>query len=192
MFAVALVILFLHGTGATEYAQGSVTAGDEVVPMDIELHDKSMITYPGTPDPPQDCYKKSINYHDFTKGLVAMKIEKKNTCFVKPSDETYEDIKKVVDRIKKGETAPKAQATEEWIVPDTPLPSGEVEEKVGKRIANFCNGCKVHVLRDGKVVRAAEDVPRLTRQGKAVKRLSKSKRWGSWCVFCWGCKARGK
>ncbi|XP_046585424.1 uncharacterized protein LOC124292387 isoform X1 [Haliotis rubra] len=165
MFAVAtLVALLLHGaSGTTEFAHGAVTPGNgEVIPMDIELHDNSMITYPGTPDPPQKCFKKSINYHDFTKGLVAMKITEKNTCFVKPSDETYDDIKKVVDNIEKGEKAPKVQATEEWVVPKTPLPAEEIEQKVGKRIAKFCSGCKVHLLQDGKVIRAAADVPRVT------------------------------
>ncbi|XP_046547964.1 uncharacterized protein LOC124257861 isoform X2 [Haliotis rubra] len=183
MFAVAtLVALLLHGaSGTTEFAHGAVTPGDgEIIPMDIELHDKSMITYPGTPDPPQKCFKKSINFHDFTKGLVAMKITKKNTCFVKPSDETYDDIKKVVDNIKKGETAPKVQATEEWVVPKTPLPAEEIEQKVGERIAKFCSGCKVHLLQDGKVIRAAAAV------------RSRSKRWGGWCLFCWGCKTSGK
>ncbi|XP_046550468.1 uncharacterized protein LOC124260255 isoform X2 [Haliotis rubra] len=173
------------------FAHGAVTPGDgEVIPMDIELHDKSMITYPGTPDPPQKCFKKSINFHDFTKGLVAMKITKKNTCFVKPSDETYDDIKKVVDNIKKGETAPKVQATEEWVVPKTPLPAEEIEQKVGERIAKFCSGCKVHLLQDGKVIRAAADVPRVTAKRGAVR--SRSKRWGGWCLFCWGCKTSGK
>ncbi|XP_067653837.1 uncharacterized protein [Haliotis asinina] len=188
MFAVVtLVVLFLQGaSGTTEFAHGAVTPGDgEVIPIDIELHDKSMITYPGTPDPPQKCFKKTINYHDFKKRLVAMKISNKNTCFVKHSDETYDEVKKLVDDIKKGQKAPRVQATEEWVVPKTPLPADQVEKKVGKRIAKFCSGCKVHLLEDGKVIRAAADVPRVTAKRRVVR--SRAKRWGGWCIFCLRC-----
>ncbi|XP_071098524.1 uncharacterized protein [Haliotis cracherodii] len=195
MFAVILVVLFLSVTGATEYAHGSVTPGDgEIVPMGIELHNKSMLTYPGTPDPPIACFKKTINFHDFTKGLVAMKGVGKATCFVKTSDETYDEMKKVVDGIKNGDRAPKIQATEEWAVPKAEVPTEEVAQRVGERIANFCSGCKVYVLQDGKVIRAAADVPRVTRRGRdnslsSVPRLTKR---GGWCFLCFGCAAVGR
>ncbi|XP_046585442.1 uncharacterized protein LOC124292404 [Haliotis rubra] len=127
-------------------------------------------------------HRAARQYHDFTKGLVAMKITEKDTCFVKPSDETYDDIKKVVDDIKKGEKAPKVQATEEWVVPKTPLPAEEIEQKVGKRIAKFCSGCKVQFLQDGKVIRAAADVPRVTAKRGAVR--SRSKGFIEFCLFC--------
>ncbi|XP_071097811.1 uncharacterized protein [Haliotis cracherodii] len=156
MWASFLVIVLVQCAGATEYAHGTVTpGGGEIVPMDIALDQDSMLTYPGTPDPPQDCFKQTINLHDFTKGLVAIKIIEKSTCFVKTTDETYEDVKQIVDDINKGETAPKVQATEEWATPSTPIPSEEVVGTVGEKIANFCTGYEVYLLEDGKVIKAA-------------------------------------
>ncbi|XP_048251502.1 uncharacterized protein LOC125379278 [Haliotis rufescens] len=158
--------------------------------MDIELHNKSMLTYPGTPDPPIACFKKTINFHDFSKGLVAMKFVGKNVCFVKTSDETYEEIVKVIDRIKKGDNAPKSIATEEWVTPRTQVPTEEVARRVGSKIANFCSGCKVYVLQDGKVIRTAADVPRVTRRGRddSPSSLSNHRRRScGWLAVCFGC-----
>ncbi|XP_071115872.1 uncharacterized protein [Haliotis cracherodii] len=193
--AALLLIVFPSTLALPEYANGSVTpGGGEIVPMGIELHHKSMITYPGTPDPPIACFKKTINFHDFTKGLVAMKAVGKATCFVKTSGETYDEMKKVVDRIRNGDKAPKVQATEEWAVPKAEVPTEEVAQRVGERIANFCSGCRVYVLQDGKVIRAAAAVPRVTRRGRAksLSSVSKLAKRGGWCLFCFWCAAVGR
>ncbi|XP_067654019.1 uncharacterized protein [Haliotis asinina] len=180
MFAVTLIILFASEAGAVEYANGAVSPWrGEIVPMGIELHNKTMLTYPGTPDPPMACFEKTINFHDFTRGLVAMKAVGKDVCYIKTSGETYEEMKKVVDGINHGDRAPKMQATEEWSVSKTPVPTEEVSKRMGKGIAKFCRGSKVYVFEDGKVIREASDAD----AARSLPRLMK--RGG--CILCWSC-----
>ncbi|XP_046547954.1 uncharacterized protein LOC124257855 [Haliotis rubra] len=184
MWISFLVIVIAQYAGATEYAHGTVTpGGGEIAPIDIALDEDSMLTYPGIPDPPQDCFKQTINFHDFQKGLVAIKIIEKSTCFVKKSDETYEEIKQIVDDIHQGQTAPLIQATEEWAIPTSPIPNEEVVERVGEKIANFCDGYDIYSLEDAQVIQAARDVPRSKSQ--VVKRKIAG---DGWCVLCIKCK----